>query len=503
MKALVVLGLVAACRTSPPAVSSVAVHIDHRVETIATLFWLAQPPGLDADGGVARYDAELATALAPFAKHPAVELTRDLLARGIAFEQPMELAIRLDDRLNLVDPELPERWAEIDVAAYLVQVRAFASESRLEAFFAAHQAYFARIEAAFRTALAAHDPAPFFIKLFGPSPFTFTVVPALLQGPRSYGVHRGTAAYQLIGLGALDSAGLPTQIDDALIAHEIAHAYVNPVVEHHWAELEPAATALYALMAAQLGPQHYTTPKIMVDEAIVRAIATHYVREAHGDPAAAIAIREERRRGFVFDAELERVIANGKDLEALAPALVTFFASVAKQGLPPVGFLGPINAIYTGPITIVASRALEGYARSVDDQLFHDKWPVLVADGLVPKVTAPSSLVAYGTPTTNPSIAQVIARAGWKVDTDGITLGSAHFAGERLVLIACWPLDDDPTHGIVVYTGATEANLSEINALRAGATDWVVGRRDSPDHWTVVAKGDFIHGADGAWTLPQ
>ena len=503
MKALVLLGLFAACRTAPPAASSIAVHIDHRVETIATLFWLTQPHGLDADGGVALYDAELTTSLAPFERHPAVELTRALLARGIAFEQPMELAIRLDDKLNLVDPDLPARWAGVDVAAYLVAVRAFATDARLEPFFAAHQAYFTRVEAAFRTALSAHDPAPFFTKLFGPSPFTFTVVPALLQGPQSYGVHRGTAAYQLIGLGALDRDGLPTQIDDALIAHEIAHAYVNPVVERHWAELEPAATALYALMAAQLGPQHYTTPKIMVDEAIVRAIATHYVREAHGEPAAAIAIREERRRGFVFDAELERVIAHGKSPEAMMPAVVTFFADLARQGLRPVGFLGPINAIYTGPFAFVASPALEGYARWVNDKLFYGKWPVLVAAGLAPSAPEHTSLVAYGTPTTNPIIAKVIARAGWKVGTDSITLGSARFAGEHLVLIACWTLDDDPSRGIVVYTGATEADLSEINALRAGANDWVVGRRDSPDHWTIVAKGDFIHGADGAWTLPQ
>jgi hypothetical protein len=443
VKALVVLGLVAACNQPVPAASSISVHIDHRVETIATLYWLAQPRELDDGGAVSRYDSELATALAPFAKHRAVELTRDLIAQGIAFEQPMELAIRLDDKL------------------YLVQVRAFATEAKLEPFFAAHQAYFTRVEAAFRTALAAHDPAPFFTKLFGPSPFTFTVVPALLQGPQSYGVHRGRAAYQLIGLGALDRDSLPMQIDDALIAHEIAHAYVNPVVERHWAELEPAATALYALMAAQLTPQHYTTPKIMVDEAIVRAIATHYVRDAHGELAASHAMREEGRRGFVFDAELERVIANGPTLEALMPAIVTFFATSARHGLAPIGFLGPINAIYTGPVTIVASPEMEGYARVIDDQLFHGRWLVQHADSFAPQQVESSSIVAYGTPLTNPSIGQTLARAGWKVGTAGITLGSKHFAGDHLALIACWSRDDDPGRGIVVYTGATEADLTE------------------------------------------
>ncbi|CAN5410312.1 hypothetical protein BH11MYX1_BH11MYX1_19090 [soil metagenome] len=502
MKALVLACLVAACRDSPPAASSIAVHIDHRVETIAALSWLAHPLELDAGGGIPRYNAELSTALAPFAKHPAVEMTRDLLAKGIAFEQPMELAIRLDDTLHLVDPQLPERWAGIDVPAYLVQVRAFATEAKLEAFFAAHQPYFTQVEAVFRTALAAHDPAPFFTKLFGPSPFAFTVVPALLQGPQSYGVHSGSAAYQLIGLGTLDRESLPTLIDDALIAHEIAHAYVNPVVERHWDELAPAATSLYALLAAQLTPQHYTTPKIMVDEAIVRAIATHYVRQAHGDPAAAAATREEVRRGFVFDAELERVIANGPNLEALMPALVEFFATAAKHGLPAVGFLGPINAIYTGPIAIIASPAMESYARAIDDQLFSGRWPVLHALAYAPQEIERASIVAYGTPITNASIAQTLARAGWKIGTDGITLGSKHFAGDHLVLIACWPRDDDPSRGIVVYTGATEADLSEVNALRAGATDWVVGRRDSPDHWTIIAKGDFVHAADGAWKLP-
>ncbi len=495
MKALVVValaGLVAAC--SKTESSKIAVHVDHRIETLAALDLLARPLELDARGGMPLYKAELAKALEPFAKHRAVELTRELIAKGIAFEQPMELAIRLDDTLHLVDPQLPgDRWAMVDVPAYVEAVRAFAADAQLEAFFAAHQPYLARVEAAFRTSLAAHDPAPFFVKLFGPSPLSFTVVPALLQGPQSYGVHRGSATYELIGLGTLDRAGLPTEIDDALIAHEIAHSYVNPVVERHWAELSMAAATLHAQMAAMLAPQHYTTPMIMVDEAIVRAIATHYVRETHGETAAASAIRQEMRRGFVFDAALEAVIAQAgaHDMEAMMPALVAFFATLAKQPLLPVGFVGPINAIYAGPIAVVASPAMTDYAHSIDETLFHGKWPVLGAEGFVAQDLANASLVAYGTPTTNPLIAKTLARTGWKVASDGITLGDNHFTGEHLALIACTARDDDPNRGIVVYTGATEADLSEINALRAGTTDWVVGRRDSPDHWTIVAKGDF------------
>jgi len=71
----------------------------------------------------------------------------------------------------------------------------------------------------------------------------------------------------------------------------------------------------------------------------------------------------------------------------------------------------------------------------------------------------------------------------------------------RLLLIATWPRGDDPTHGVVVYTAADDADVTDANAMRAGPTDWVVGQKTTTG-FKILETGDFRHAADGSWGLP-
>ncbi|HEX7703405.1 MAG TPA: DUF4932 domain-containing protein, partial [Kofleriaceae bacterium] len=403
MKLAIVLVL-AACgsKAAPVAIDRPAVHVDHRIETIAIIDRLARSPeAIEATGPYAR---AVDAAMAPFADHPAVALAGAMHAKGFGFEQPMDLAIRLD----APPPEL---------ATYAAAVKQFAIDAKVEDFLAAHQSYIAKVEQAFTAQIDANNPVAFFHDLFGDTGTHFTVVPALLQGPQNFGVHRDHDAYQLIGLDPVDYHGLPTAIDGDLIVHEMTHSFVNPAIDRHAAELDAAATSLFALVEPVMAAQHYTTPRIMIYESVVRAVTSLYVRNHRGDRAAADAIRGEVRRGFVWTAELEAVIAKQKthDLEALMPAIVKFFVDTAKKyehGLPPLAFLGPVDAVYQHPIAIVTSPAMHDYAFAINDKLFAGKWPVTSTGSFeqFPHV----GLVAYGSASTNPIVDAITKRAGWK-----------------------------------------------------------------------------------------
>jgi len=485
------------------------VHVDRRAELVAIVFRLA---GADeyADPKGTRYLLDVDATFAPFAKHPAIVATRALVHdHHIGFEAPMELAIHLDDHLA-VQGTLGERWQHVDVPAYAAQLRAFAADAKFDAFFAAHHDYITAVEERFRTALAKENPGPWFADFFGGTATHFVVIPGLVQGPNNYGAHDDHAMYQFMGLGFPPLDGLPT-IDDGVIAivvHEMAHSFINPVFDRHRAELVPIADPLFALVEPAMTAQHYGATQIMLNESGVRAITTLYIRDRKGDAAAAAATRNEVRNGFIWTAELAHVLATKKHvaLDAYMPKIVEFFAAQAKRyehGLPPMPFLGPIDAVFGGDIAVVhpADAAVTKYATSIRDHFFRTAKLELASDRTfddLPRV----GLVAYGSPTSNPIIANVLQRAQIALTATGLVLGSKHFDGAGVVLIACWPRGDDPSKGILVYAAASDADVVGINGLRAGSTDWVVGQRTAAGTFQPLASGDFPHAADGAWMLP-
>jgi uncharacterized protein DUF4932 len=531
VRALLVLLLAVACGKSsspPPAPTptpsptpmpttpSPEIHVDRRAETLAILELLAGAPEYQLAAPTA-YVADVKRELGPFATHAAVAATRELRAKhGIAFEQPMALAIHLDAGLALAQPvaDLDARWKAVDLDAYLAQVRAFAADAKLDAFFAAHQRYVAAVEDRFRAAVEKENPTPWFGDFFGAAGARFTVVPALLQGPHNYGVRAGDAMYQLMGLGVPDADELPV-VDDAVletVVHEMAHSFVNPVIERHLAELEPAAAPLYKLVAPQMEYLQYGSTKIMLFESVVRAITTLYIRDRKGDQAAADATRGEVRRGFVWTAELADVLAKhhatkSRDLDAAVPKLVELFGALAKRyehGLPPMAFLGPIDAVFRTPFAIVHAPdpAVTAYATAVREKLFKGNVALASATPQVFDDHPHVGLVAYGTAASNPVVANVIERSGIAITDDAIAVGRRRFTGPGLVLLACWPRTDDPSKGIVIYTAARDALVPGINGVHAGGTDWVVARRRADGGYDTLAQGDFPHAADGAWTLP-
>ena len=500
------------------------VRIDRRVELISIVERLSGAPEYRQAQPTA-YLADVDRELGKLASHRAVEMTRELRAQhGIAYDAPMELAIRLDDdfkpRGDLARdlPAADARWTGAPIADYVAALQQFAADAHLDQFFAEHAAYFAAVTERVRAAVDAEHPATWFDSFFDTSP-PFVVVPGLLEGPSNYGVHAGGTMYQVIGLGQPDARGLPV-VDEAMLetlVHEMAHSFVNPLIDRHLAELLPSAEAIYKLVAGPMREQAYTDARTMLYEAGVRAVTVLYVRDRKGPDAAAQATRDELRRSFVWTRELADLLARYRtdrahyqDLDAYMPVVAGFYAELAQRyaqhGLPALPFLGPSDDVFAGGDVVFAApatsdAALAKYAAAIHARFFA-KAPVVPATATLLAEHPHAGIVAYGSAGSSPVIAELIARAGWKLGDDELALGTRRFTGPGLVLIACWPRPDDPQHGILVYAGARDADLAGINSVTAGGTDWVVARRRPDGTFDRLAGGDFTVGADGTWHLP-
>ncbi|MGE5186427.1 MAG: DUF4932 domain-containing protein [Acidobacteriota bacterium] len=463
MRALAI-ALLVACHSSAPKVHGSDVHVDRRVELIAILQRLAG--GSEYTQALPTpYVADVDRAFAPFAQHPAVAMTRQLRDRGIGYDAPMQLAVHLDDQLAVHGTLDDARWKDVDVAAYAAQLRAFAADAKLDAFLAAHAAYVRAVEHRFAAALDAENPGTWFDGMFGASGQRFVVVPALLNGPASYGVHDDAAMYQIMGLGQVDADGLPVVDEDviATLVHEMAHSFVNPLVERHWGELRAPAEALFGHVHSEMQHQAYGAPQIMVDEAVVRAVTVVYARDRKPPQVAADTTRDQVRRGFYWTSALADLLAHHRrEVDKAVPELAALFARTASEyaehGLPQLPFLGPITP---------------GLAR----------------------------LGVKGT-GDDPAVAELARRAGWKLDDHGLVLGSRTFTGPGLVLVACWPKPDDPAHGVVVYQAARASDLEHVDDVPLRGMDWAVLRKRADGRFDRVAIGNFHVTADNRWQLP-
>jgi hypothetical protein len=251
---------------------------------------------------------------APYAGDAAVVTFRELvLSHGIGYDAAMTLAAQLDENLEPVGtlaplPEgLDRRWEGVDVANVLEDVRAFADTARFDEFMASQHEYVSAVEEAFRSFLASRPVLDWFDAVFGTLVSAgYHVVPGLLTGLMSYGVHAGgDEIYAIMSLEAPDQRGIPAlglQTEEYLV-HELAHSYVNPAVTEQVERFEGPSPALDAAAPA-MAQQHYPTREIVVQESIVRALTVLYLLDAVGDEAAGSSLEQQVRLGFVWARDL-------------------------------------------------------------------------------------------------------------------------------------------------------------------------------------------------------
>lgn len=298
------------------------VAVDRRVELFSILFHVAGTP----DYGQAfhtPYLRDLDAHFAPFASHPAVEMTREMRrAHGISYNAPLTLAIQLDDalrpagRLSPLPAGVDARWKDAPVDEYVARARDFAEASDLEGFLRAESAYTSKVEQAFRDFLADKPVLAWFDGVFGRrANATYLVAPGLLTGKWNYGLHAvrpdgAEVVVQVMNLEGADANGLPHpgETTHGLLAHELAHTYVNPIVEARLDALKDVALPAFESVHEAMARQTYGTETIFLDESVVRAVTVLYLRENAGEDAARRSLAEQRALSFLWTDDLARAI---------------------------------------------------------------------------------------------------------------------------------------------------------------------------------------------------
>ncbi|MBA3539254.1 MAG: DUF4932 domain-containing protein [Deltaproteobacteria bacterium] len=333
------------------APSTSTVRVDRRVELLSILHRLIGHRAY-TEAPATPYVQAVDTTFGPFKNHPAVAATHALRAsHAITWDAPLILAVHLDDQLQLVNPgELPEidpRFTGADVEAYAATLRDFARDTKLDEFLAVHRPYAEQVEATVRGMIERENPVTWFDGFFGAKPSArFIVVPGLLTGTHNMGVRAtlpdGTQElYQVLGIHAGD--GMPTTDDAsvALLVHEMAHSYVNPLVATHRAALEASGAKLYALVEEPMKKQAYGDWKTFVNESIVRAVVVLYLLDRKGKPAANAEARQQLQLAFRWTPDIAKALIRYQaererypDLAAFMPEVIKTFAAFTSGTSP-------------------------------------------------------------------------------------------------------------------------------------------------------------------------
>ncbi|MFO0552687.1 MAG: DUF4932 domain-containing protein [Polyangiaceae bacterium] len=312
---------------APAELGQINIAVDPRVELLSILCRLAKHPPYNDIRFDTPYTRAVDEHFGPFKEHAAVKATADLRARfGINYDAPMTLAVYLDAAykpvraLSPAPPGLDPRFEKAPLDAYLPMIEAFARNSEFEAFMTAQRPYIEKVEDRYRSALQRVTIIPWFDEVFGPRPNArYHLVPGLLSGPMAYGVraeHDGKEdIVQIMYLENTDASGAP-QISDATVEyliHELAHSYVNPIVDGAKSELEKAAADAYKSVSKEMAQQHYATADVFVKESLVRAITIIYLEEQSVASRAQASRELQERLAFKWTPQLVSALQAVRD----------------------------------------------------------------------------------------------------------------------------------------------------------------------------------------------
>ncbi len=326
----------------------VTVRVDRRIELLSILHRLIGHQAYTS-GPATPYVKAVDAAFTPFANHAAVVATRALRAsHSITWDAPLLLAVHLDDQLQLLNPaELPlldARFTGADLVSYAATLRDFARDSHLDEFLIKHRRYFTDVETGVRTMLDQAKPVPWFDAFFGAkAKARYIVVPGLLTGNRNFGVRAtlpdGTQEfYQVLGIRSPDGLPLNDDLTVSLLIHEMAHSYVNPLIDAHRNAFESAGATLFAQVEAPMKQQAYNSWKTFIDESIVRAVVVLYVLDRNGQAAANQEVQQQLRYQFRWTPDLVKLLTRYRakrttyaDFASFMPELISIVDTLATN----------------------------------------------------------------------------------------------------------------------------------------------------------------------------
>lgn len=336
------------------AAPSLQVEVDPRVELLSLIFRLAGNPEY-SQGKVGSYTHDADQHFGSFRNHAVVSLAKELRrTRGVSYDAVMSLAVHLKDieRLHLAVPLVPwpdgldHRWSADSVNHFLEAGRQFLRDTGFKQFLEQHQTLYHTTVTRMQAMLEESAHLEWYSGYFGGRPsVSFTVVPALLNGGSCYGVRcrnarNQEAFYCILGVWKTDAEGQPEFTPDMLgtVVHEFCHSFANPIIDQHEAELSIAGKKMFRHVAERMRAQAYGDAGTLLRESLVRACTVRFHQRFEGSEAARRAVQSEASSGFVWTADLAKLLVEYEaqrdqypTLDAFAPRLVEFFTKYAED----------------------------------------------------------------------------------------------------------------------------------------------------------------------------
>ncbi len=326
---------------------------DQRVEFLTALARTAGFPEFAQKGEPSPYQRAVDEWLAPHRTHEAVKRLQGLRREhGTGYDALASLALHLTSAPAFAElapfdtaPErLDARWKPAPTRHFLEALRSLWKDADGAKFFASQVGVLAAAEKSLSARLA-NCNAPAWLKSYCGSNATVPcrVIAGLLCGTMNYGCGVRIKDFEelnpVLGCESFDAEGTPLFSGAAvpLYVHELAHSFVNPLVDDCWSSLEGTAEKLFAESAPALRAQAYTTPRVTMCETLVRMLVLRWMAE--NDPrGAAVQLDEDASRGFVwlrecvgaFDA-YERGRATWPTLKAFMPRISAVLAREAER----------------------------------------------------------------------------------------------------------------------------------------------------------------------------
>lgn len=353
LRALMILAaalFLAAPRAAAAADGPLRAVVDPRVEFLAAVARNAGFEEYRAPQSASPYAERVDALLKPHLGHPAFDRMRAIRKeRGLSYDAVMSLAVHVTDPPALEErvdfaaapANLDRRLVPDETRALLVQLRSLASACGWAEFWGREQPIREAGAARLAAAVAKHDLVGWQERALGVKPGAdYVLVAGLLAGENNYGVGvdfpggRTPEIRPVIGCGRWDAAGMPmyppTDGLTGLVAHELCHSFVNPVVDRHLDELRPVGERLFAISGERMRAQAYGDWKTTMYETLVRACTVRCLVELVGAESAAMRAQNDAARGFLWVPALADALAQplrdhpaGQSLDTLVPLIVT------------------------------------------------------------------------------------------------------------------------------------------------------------------------------------
>ncbi len=335
--------------------SGIQISADPRVELMSIVFRLAGNQEYNMANSKCPYTEAVDEYFMIYKNHPLIQTARRLREKyGVSYDAPMSLAVHIDNVPSLAlrvplrphPAKLDKRWQADEIKLFLGQARDFVEKSGFMAFHQQHKHTYLGFNRHLQAKIQGRNIISWFDGLFGAKPGLQTrLVLSAINGGSSYGAtfmrpDASAEVYSIIGMHQYDQKGMPVFTDFvfALIVHEFAHSYVNPLVLGSQDLLKNSVSRLFQLYRDQMKASAYGTWQIMACETLVRAVVQLYLRDQNRPGDAARHLEKMKQRGFAWVGKLADLLERYRkqrpkqdDLKPFLPQLAAFFKVTVRD----------------------------------------------------------------------------------------------------------------------------------------------------------------------------